>query len=153
MKKRDRSRSRSPRRHEDHRHDRDRHRYERDRYDRDYYRDRERDRDFRRRRSPSEESSYEKLEALKKKRDLTREEQIRLNKLQRKYGEKQKRAPTPEPEFVPIQKPEQKEPVVQLEPTEDDFAKLFGGLQDFGSTKHKDHSDSAAEATYKQFIQ
>ncbi len=52
-------------------------------------------------------------------------------------------------EVKPIEPP--KQPVL-LEPTEEDFAKMFG-LQDFQTTKANSHVKDSCEATYKQFIQ
>ena len=96
------------------------------------------------------------LESAAKKRQLTRKEHIKLMKLQRKFGDKNesKWKQEPEPDFVEVKEPPKViEKAEQVEPTEDDFVKMFGGMQDFGSTKNKDHTASAAEATYKQFIQ
>ena len=39
-----------------------------------------------------------------------------------------------------------------VEATEDDMLAMFG-INDFSTTKNKDHSKDAAEATYKSFIQ
>ena len=38
-----------------------------------------------------------------------------------------------------------------VEATEDDMLAMFG-ISDFATTKNKDHSKDAAEATYKSFI-